>query len=70
MPRGDAKKLEGARVIILSGEFKGSEGICLGEIESGGMFAVSPDGTDEVLNLIFERDFGLVVDLSADPSTN
>ena len=62
MPRDDAQKLQGARVIILQGEFRGREGVCLGEAEPGGPFAVSPDGSDAIVPLVFERDFGLLVD--------
>jgi hypothetical protein len=57
------------RVLILSGEFKGEEGIYLGEDE-GGRCAVSPDRSDEVLSLKPDREFALLVDLSADPVRN
>ncbi len=60
----------GARVIILQGEFAGREGVCLGETQEGGRWAVSPDGSDAIVSLSFERDFGLLIDLSADPSDN
>jgi hypothetical protein len=70
VPTDDAKKLEGARVLILNGPFKGSEGICLGEVEAGGLFAVSPDESEQTLQLAFERDFGLLIDLSATPENN
>ena len=69
MPRVDAEKLQGARVIILQGEFRGREGVCLGEADRG-LFAVSPDGSDAIVQLVFERDFGLLVDLSDDPQNN
>src|SRR5947208_1563945 len=61
-------KLEGARVLILTGQFKGEEGVCLGKGSAQNLWAVSPDSTNEVLSLVFEKDFGLLVDLSADPT--
>ncbi len=70
MPRTDAAHLQGARVLILQGEFRGAEGVCFGEVEAGGLFAVSPDGSDAILSLAFERDFGLLTDLSGAPERN
>ena len=61
--------MQGARVLILSGLFKGDEGVCLGE-DIGGCWAVSPDRRDEILSLTLERDFALLVDLSGDPLRN
>ena len=63
-------RMEGARVLILTGRFKGEEGVCLGEADRSGLWAISPDNTDEVLSLAFEKDFGLLVDLSARPELN
>jgi hypothetical protein len=63
-------RFSGARVIILYGEFAGQEGVCLGETEEGGLWAVSPDGSDAIVPLAFEKDFGLLVDLSAYPERN
>ena len=70
--RGDSEKnqISGARVIILQGEFSGREGVCLGETEESGLWAVSPDESDTILLLAFERDFGLLIDLSSDPRNN
>jgi hypothetical protein len=65
-----AEKMEGARVLILTGEFTGGEGVCLGAAMSPGLWAISPDGSDKILSLLFEKDFGLLVDLSADPRLN
>ncbi len=59
MPRNDAERLRGSRVIILQGEFRGTPGVCLHET-AGGLFAVRPDDSDAVVSLAFERDFGLV----------
>ena len=39
--------MQGARVLILTGEHKGEEGVCLGKGSVEGMWAVSPDSTDE-----------------------
>jgi len=61
--------MQGARVLILSGQFKGAEGICLGE-ERKGRWAVSPDRSDEILSLVRDREFALLVDFSADPLRN
>lgn len=61
--------MEGTRVLILRGRFQGTEGICLGEHRNG-RFAVSPDGSDEILSLARDREFGLLIDLSADPLRN
>ena len=61
--------MQGARVLILSGRFKGGEGICLGD-DTTGHWAVSPDRSDEILSLGLERDFALLVDLSGDPLRN
>jgi hypothetical protein len=62
--------MEGARVLILSGEHKGEEGVCLGQADRAGFWPISPDGSDEILSLVFEKDFGFCVDLSSDPTRN
>ncbi len=61
--------MQGARVLILSGGFKGAEGICLGE-DSNGRWAISPDGSEEILSLVRDREFALLINLSADPRRN
>jgi hypothetical protein len=61
--------MEGARVLILEGQFSGEEGVCLGAAD-GGQFSVSPDSSDAILTLEFETEFGLLVDLSGSPSSN
>ena len=68
--RGGHAELEGARVLILTGQFKGQEGVCLGKGSADNLWAVSPDSTNEVLSLVFEKEFALLVDLSADPTQN
>jgi len=64
------EKMQGARVLILTGQFQGQGGICLGKAAQSGLWAISPDGSDEILPLRFEKDFGLLVDLSSDPPRN
>ena len=61
--------MQGARVLILSGEFKGHEGICLGQ-ERIGRWAISPDGSNKIVSLLFDREFALLIDLSAVPVRN
>jgi hypothetical protein len=58
--------MQGARVLILSGQFKGAEGICLSE-DRNGRWAVSPNDGDEILSLVRDEDFALLIDLSAEP---
>jgi len=62
-----AEKLHGARVLILIGNFRGQEGICLGQEAAGNRWAISPHDSDEILFLVFERDFGLLLDLQSNP---
>jgi hypothetical protein len=63
-------EMQGARVVILTGRYKGEQGVCLGEDATPGLWAISPDATNEVLSLAFEKDFGLLVDFSANPELN
>ena len=63
------KNFSDAKVLILSGDYKGQEGICLGRSVSR-LWAVSPESSDQILNLAFERDFVLLVDLSSQPDRN
>lgn len=63
----DAPNLTNARVIILVGHYAGHEGVCAGKSADGKRWAISPDGSDEILQLEFEKEFGLLVDLSGDP---
>jgi hypothetical protein len=64
------EKMQCARVLILTGQFKGEEGVCLGGGSADNLWAVSPDSTAEILSLVFEKDFALLVDLSSDPNRN
>ena len=62
--------MEGARVLVLTGRFKGEQGVCLGKADRSGLWAISPDRSNEVLSLAFEKDFGLLMDLSGNPDLN
>ncbi len=62
--------LSGQRVLILRGEFAGHEGICLGRSADGQAWAVSPDDRNEILQLEFPQDFGLLVDPAAGHGLN
>jgi hypothetical protein len=63
--------LAGSRVLILKGEFYGQEGICLGKGSADvTKWAVSPDKSDQILELVFETEFGLLIDMSGNPSRN
>ena len=68
-PQKDAE-MQGARVLILTGQYKGEQGVCLGKSEEKELWMISPDTSDEVLSLAFEKDFGLLLDLSGNPKLN
>jgi hypothetical protein len=61
---------DGARVLILTGDFAGEHGVCLGASGNSAKWNISPDGSDAILEMEFEKEFGLLVDLSDDPSRN
>lgn len=54
--------LAGKRVLILVEPYAGQEGICLGRSHDGLRWAISPDSSNDVLNLIFENEFGILID--------
>jgi len=60
----------GARVLILTGDFAGCEGMCLGEQNTDGAWPVSPGNSDAILTLRYKKDFGLLIDLSNHPRRN
>ena len=62
--------LSGCRILIVSGPHAGQEGICLGPGADGNKWSVSPDESNEILNLTFEKEFGLLVDMSGDAQKN
>lgn len=51
----------GKRVLILVESHKGKEGTCLGKSADGKRWAVSPVDGDEILQLVFEKEFGLLL---------
>jgi hypothetical protein len=64
------KDLSSCRILIVSGKYVGQEGVCLGRSTDGKKWAVSPDGSSEILDLVFEREFGLLLDMSDDARKN
>lgn len=64
------KDLSGCRVLILSGPHAGREGVCVGREADGKKWAVSPDDSNEIINLTFEKQFGLLLDMSGDAEGN
>jgi len=62
--------LEGHRILILSGDYAGAEGICLGRITGTTRWAVSPDSSTAILELQFESEFVLILNLSVVPYRN
>jgi hypothetical protein len=55
----------GMRVLILVGSHAGQEGACVGKSANGKRWAISPDDSDEILQFLFEKEFGLLLNLSA-----
>ena len=66
MSGNDGSLLEGKRVLIIAGDYFGQEGVCLGRAADSGKWAISPNGTTEIVELEFETAFGLLTD----PSSN
>lgn len=56
----------GCRVLILAAPYEGHEGVCIGKSADGKRWAITPDGSDDILQLEFEKEFGLLMDLSSD----
>jgi hypothetical protein len=46
------------------------EGICVGKAGERNCWAITPDGSNAILQLVFEKEFGLLIDLSGDPDKN
>ncbi len=68
--RNTPSDFTGCRVLILTGRYEGREGVCAGRSVDGKRWAISPDDSEEVLQLLYEKEFGLLVDLSSDPASN
>lgn len=51
----------GHRVIILAGAYAGHEGVCLGPSTEVAKWMVSPDNSDQVVPLLFDEEFGILV---------
>jgi hypothetical protein len=64
------RDLGGCRVLIVCGQHAGQEGICLGPSADRKKWSASPDESNEILSLTFEKEFGLVLDMSGDVQTN
>ena len=58
------KDLSGCRILIVNEPHAGKEGVCVGRASDGKKWAVSPDGSNEILNLTFEKEFGLLLDMA------
>ena len=56
----ERRSLQGARVLILKGRFVGEQGVCLGPSTSS-RFAVSPDCSNAIVAMKFERDCALLI---------
>jgi len=68
--KAESDDLAGKRVLILGGEFAGSEGVCVGKSGDGKRWAISPDESNEIVQLVFEEQFVLLIDLSSEPGNN
>ncbi len=61
MPSNQLPDPNGHRVIILTGSYAGQEGVCLGKSEDGSKWMVSPDSTNDILQMVFDQDFGILI---------
>lgn len=61
----------GRDVIILAGEFAGEEGVCLGRAQDrSGLWAVSANSSNRVVNLKFPEEFGVLINRGQPPGRN
>ncbi len=61
----------GLSVIILAGEFAGEEGVRLGAVpDGGGLWTVSPNSADRIVNLKFDEEFGILINKGQAPGVN
>ncbi len=49
------------RVIILTGPHAGHEGICLGASSDESKWMISPDDSNDILAMVFDKDFGILI---------
>ena len=61
MPKDTLPDPSEKSVIILKGEFAGQEGYCLGPSGQEGVFAVTPNTSNRILNLRFDEEFGILI---------
>ena len=64
------KDLSGCRLLITAGPHAGAEGVCLGKSADGKKWLVSPDDSNEILSLVFEKELALVLDMSGEAERN
>jgi hypothetical protein len=60
------KDFTGWRVIILTGIYSGQEGVCVGKSADDVHWAISPDGTNTIVQLLFDTEFGRLVNSKHD----
>jgi hypothetical protein len=61
----------GHTVIILAGEFAGEEGTCLGRAPGEKeRWAVSPNSSNQIVNLLFEVEFGVILNPGQESGKN
>ena len=57
-------------MIILAGEYAGQEGFCLGPSGESGVFAVTPNSSNRVVRLRFDKEFGILINKGQEPGDN
>ena len=57
-------------VIILTGEFAGQEGFCLGPTGQDHLYAVTPIASNQILRLRFDQDFGILINRGQEKGRN
>ncbi len=60
----------GKTVLILTGEFAGEEGVCLGRTASGKRWAISPNCSNKIIELKYDQEFGIVLNPGQDSHRN
>jgi hypothetical protein len=63
--------LTGKTVLITGGEFAGEEGVCLGRAPNQkDLWAVSPNSSNQIVNLKFDEEFGMLLNPRQSPGRN